>query len=290
MHEGLILCRFVHFGAVLLLFGLLLFRRLFRASLTPFEHGPVARRVDDLNRWLAAVALLSAVAWLMLTAGSMAGDWRDILVPDTVALVLGSTFFGHVWVVHLVLALLALLGACTPRRMPVALQTLLVTLLLWTLAPVGHGAMFDGVRGQLLIVNQMIHLSGVGLWLGGLLMLALLLAAPGALDLRAILQRFSGIGYMLVATIIVTGLINVRALSGGFWPQPAFSGFGLVLAVKAALVLAMLVLALINRTLSRAGSLNVAALRVSVGLECAFGASALAAVSLLGTLPPMLMG
>lgn len=290
MHEGLILCRFVHFGAVLLLFGLLLFRRLFKASLTPSEHGPVARRVDDLNRWLAAVALLSAVAWLMLTAGSMAGDWRDMLVPDTVALVLGSTFFGHVWIVHLFLALLVLLGACTPRRMPVALQTVLVTLLLWTLAPVGHGAMFDGVRGQLLIVNQMIHLSGVGLWLGGLLMLALLLAAPGALDLRAILQRFSGIGYMLVATIIVTGLINVRALSGGFWPQPAFSGFGLVLAVKAGLVLAMLVLALINRTLARAGSLNVAALRVSVGLECAFGASALAAVSLLGTLPPMLMG
>lgn len=290
MHEGLILCRFVHFGAVLLLFGLLLFRRLFKASLAPFEHGPVARRVDDLSRWLAALALLSAVAWLMLTAGSMAGDWRDTLVPDTVALVLGSTFFGHVWIVHLFLALLVLLGACTPRRMPVALQTLLVTLLLLTLAPVGHGAMFDGVRGQLLIVNQMIHLSGVGLWLGGLSMLALLLAAPGALDLRAILQRFSGIGYMLVATIIVTGLINVRALSGGFWPQPAFSGFGLVLAVKAGLVLAMLVLALINRTLARAGSLNVAALRVSVGLECAFGASALAAVSLLGTLPPMLMG
>jgi putative copper resistance protein D len=290
MHEGLILCRFVHFGAVLLLFGSLMFVRLFKANLATFKQSPAARRVDHARRWLAAIALLSAVVWLMLTAGSMAGDWRHTLEPSTLGLVLSSTFFGQVWIVHLALALLVLLGACSPRRMPMALQSVLVTLLLLTLAPVGHGAMFDGARGQLLILNQMIHLSGVGLWLGGLVMLALLLAVPGAVDMRAILQRFSGLGYGLVATIIVTGLINVRALSGGLWPSPAFSGFGLVLAVKAGLVLAMLGLALINRSLARAGSLNVAALRVSVLVECAFGASALAAVSLLGTLPPMLMG
>jgi putative copper resistance protein D len=33
---------------------------------------------------------------------------------------------------------------------------------------------------------------------------------------------------VLVATIVATGLVNVRALSGAFWPEPAFSGFGLV--------------------------------------------------------------
>jgi putative copper resistance protein D len=290
MHEGLILCRFVHFGAVLLLFGIRVFGLLFNMQRAGIENSPLASRLDRINLTLALVALVSAVAWLMLTAGSMAGDWRDALDPDTLTLVLSSTFFGRVWIFHLALAVLVLLGAISTRRTAAALQTVFLALLLFTLAPVGHGAMFDGVQGQLLILNQIIHLSGVGTWLGGLLMLALLLAAPQPFDLRQILLRFSGIGYVLVATIVATGLVNVRALSGAFWPEPAFSGFGLVLAVKTALVLAMLVLAAANRALARGHSLNVPALRVSVLLECTFGALALAAVSLLGTLPPMLMG
>lgn len=289
MHEALILCRFVHFGAVLLLFGMRVFELLFNIQRVSTKNSPLAQRLDRINLALAIVALASAVAWLMLTAGSMAGDWREALDPDTLALVLSSTFFGRVWIAHLALAVLVVLSAVWTRRAPVALQNLSLALMLFTLAPVGHGAMFDGLAGQLLILNQIIHLSGVGIWLGGLLMLALLLTIPHSLDLRQILLRFSGIGYGLVATIVATGLVNVRALSGAIWPEPAFAGFGLVLAIKAAMVLAMLVLAAANRTLARAHSLNAPALRVSVLLECAFGALALAAVSLLGTLPPMLM-
>jgi putative copper resistance protein D len=290
MHEGLILCRFVHFGAALLLFGIRVFGLLFNMQRASIENSPSALRLDRINLTLALVALVSAVAWLMLTAGSMAGDWRDALDPDTLALVLSSTFFGRVWIFHLALAVLVLLGAISTRRSAAALHTVFLTLLLFTLAPVGHGAMFDGVQGQLLILNQIIHLSGVGTWLGSLLMLALLLTPPQPLDIRQMLLRFSGIGYVLVAVIVATGLVNVRALSGAFWPEPAFAGFGLVLAVKTAMVLAMLLLAAANRTLARGHSLNVQALRVSVLLECTFGALALAAVSLLGTLPPMLMG
>ena len=290
MHEALILCRFVHFGAVLLLFGIGMFGLLFKTQRAGIQNGLLALRLERINLTLAGVALVSAIAWLMLTAGSMAGDWRNAFDPDTLGLVLGSTFFGHVWIFHLGLAVLVLPGAVGKRRVPAVLQTTLVALLLFTLAPVGHGAMFEGIEGQLLVLNQVIHLTGVGTWLGGLLMLALLLTAPPALDLRQMLLRFSGIGYGLVATIVATGLINVRALSGAFWPESALSGFGLVLAVKTALVLAMLMLAAANRTLARAQTLNVRALQVSVLLECTFGALALAAVSLLGTLPPMLMG
>jgi putative copper resistance protein D len=290
MHEGLILCRFVHFGAVLLLFGIRVFGLLFSTQRASIENSPLALRLDRINLTLALVALISAVAWLMLTAGSMAGDWPDALNVDTLALVLSSTFFGQVWIFHLALAVLVSLGAIATCKVPATAQTIFLALLLFTLAPVGHGAMFDGIEGQLLILNQIIHLSGVGLWLGGLLMLALLLTAPHSLDLRQVLLRFSGVGYVLVATIVATGLVNVRALSGAFWPEPAFSGFGLVLAVKTAMVMAMLMLAAANRTLARSRTLNIKTLRVSVLLECAFGALALAAVSLLGTLPPMLMG
>jgi putative copper resistance protein D len=133
-----------------------------------------------------------------------------------------------------------------------------------------------------------LHLTGVGTWLGGLFMLAVLLIGREAVDLRAVLSRFSGIGYGLVALIVITGMINVRALSGGLWPEPALSGFGLVLAVKLAIVLGMLALAATNRALSRARHLRMPVLRTCVVLECLLGGAALAAVSLLGTLPPIL--
>ena len=286
MHEGLILCRFLHFGAVLLLFGVGAFRSLlFVPYLLPFEASPAGRRLSRLLVWLAAVALASALAWLMLTAAYLSSDWNGAINPSTVGRVLGNTWFGHVWVIHLLLnALVVILHL----RVKPGILPVLNTLLLLTLAPVGHGAVFDGLKGQLLILNQMLHLLGVGTWLGGLLMLAVQLKDDHSVDLAAVLRRFSGIGYGLVAVIIATGLINVRALSGGFWPEPAFAGFGLVLAVKVTMVLGMLVLAALNRQLAQADNLPVRRLRLSVLLEGLLGAGALAAVSLLGTLPPML--
>lgn len=297
MQEGLILCRFVHFGAVLLMFGIGLFRCLLLRSLLLHRYpdasgsgpeSPESQALQGTLRWLSAVALISAVSWLMLTAANMSGDGYAAVDWQTLGLVLGKTFFGHVWIIHLGLSVLAFIGSfglLTPMPLP---RLLLNTLLLLTLAPVGHGAMFDGINGQLLVLNQMLHLIGVGAWLGGLVMLAVLLGTATQVDVQALLRRFTGIGYGLVALIIVTGMINVRALSGAPWPEPAFSGFGLVLAVKLALVLGMLALAAVNRHLAQAAELRTGLLRVSIVLECLLGAAALAAVSLLGTLPPML--
>lgn len=288
MHEGLILCRFIHFGAVLVLFGMALFRgRLFAPWVWAFEAGPAGARLERQTGVLAGVSLASALAWLMLTAAYLSEDWASAVDPQTLGLVLGNTWFGHVWIVHLVLNTLLVFFR---RRATPGVALTLNALLLLTLAPVGHGAMFEGIKGQLLIVNQMLHLLGVGTWLGGLVMLALLLQSSEGVDLSAVLRRFSGIGYGLVAVIIATGLINVRALTGGLWPEPAFDGFGLVLTVKATLVLCMLILAALNRRLAHMAELPVARLSLSVFVEGLLGAGALAAVSLLGTLPPMLAG
>jgi putative copper resistance protein D len=288
MQDGLILCRFLHFGAVLLLFGVGLFRSVLFASYLPSLATGTDRRLDRGMAGLAGLALVSAMAWLMLTAANMADDWHDAVSLETIGSVLGHTFFGHVWIVHLVICLLAVLLALPGLRPCPRLCLLVNTLMLLTLSPVGHGAMYDGTQGQLLILNQMLHLIGVGTWLGGLLMLAVLLIGDSTVDVRAVLLRFSGMGYGLVALIVITGMINVRALSGALWPDPAWSGFGQVLAVKVGMVLCMLALAALNRSLVRGQDLRVSVLRVSVLFECLFGAAALAAVSLLGTLPPML--
>jgi len=147
--------------------------------------------------------------------------------------------------------------------------------------------MLNGLAGQLLILNQVVHLVCVGAWLGGLLLLVLILRQSPRYPLEPILKRFSGIGYGLVTGLLVTGLINVRVLTGQFWPTPLFTGFALILLIKVLLVFGMLALALLNRLRIHNCEQRLPALKSSVTIEWLLGISAVAAVSLLGTLPPM---
>lgn len=283
MSEALVLCRFVHFIVVLMLFGAWLFRPL----LLKDEALQVDRHLARLTRWLAAVALVSGIAWALLITASMAGSAAAAFDPDTVALVLGNTFFGQVWRWHLLINTMLLALLFTPWRSSMPLRLGLSALLLATLAPVGHGAMLDGLSGQLLILNQIVHLTCVAAWLGGLWLLVMILRQPTE-PMREVLRRFSGVGYALVAGLLITGLINVRVLTGQWWPTPLFSGFALILLVKAMIVLGMLGLALFNRLRVEDCEQRMGALRRSVMLEWLLGIGAVAAVSLLGTLPPMI--
>jgi len=282
MQSAMVLCRFLHFAVVLSLFGACLFRPWLIGSAPNATLDPGLLRI---KRWLALLALLSAGGWLLLTTATMTGDWSDALNPAPLQLVLGKTLFGQVWSWHLGLCLLLLLSLLANARP--AFNLLLGFLLLATLAPVGHGAMLDGLDGRLLMLNQFVHLSGVGAWVGGLLLLLRVLAQPAGHDLNRLLRRFSNLGYGLVAIIILTGLINVRVLTGAPWPTPLFSGFALILLIKVLMVALMLGLALFNLLMSRRGRFSV--LRTSVTVEWLLGLGAVLAVSLLGTLPPMLM-
>lgn len=281
----MVLCRFLHFTVVLMLFGVWVFRPLLLGRETLLD--PV---LAQISRWLAAVALVSGVSWLLLITASMAGNWAAAFDLPTLRLVLGNTFFGQVWTWHLLLNAVLLIVLLTRLRAHSSLRLILGGLLLATLAPVGHGAMLDGLSGQLLILNQIIHLICVGAWLGGLMVLVMILRRPSDIAVRIVLQRFSGVGYGLVAGLLITGLINVRVLTGQLWPTPLFSGFALILLIKVLLVSAMLALALFNRLRVKDCEGRMAVLRTSVILEWLLGIGAVAAVSLLGTLPPMITG
>ena len=279
----LVLCRFLHFLAVLLMFGACVFRPVLLGNKPQPALDRQLARITTLLAWLA---LGSGVAWLLLISASMAGSELLALDLATVQLVLGKTFFGQVWSAHLLLNGLLVLGLLTPWS---RLRLPLTVLLLATLAPVGHGAMLSGLNGQLLILNQVVHLLCVGAWLGGLLLLVLILRQAQRTALEEVLRRFSGVGYGLVAGLLVSGLINVRVLTGQLWPTPLFSGFALILLIKVLLVAGMLGLALLNRLRIKGCQQRPGQLQASVLLEWLLGAAAVAAVSLLGTLPPMLM-
>ncbi|MGF6209078.1 copper homeostasis membrane protein CopD [Pseudomonas frederiksbergensis] len=284
MTDALVLCRFLHFVVVLMLFGAWVFQPLLLIADT------LDRRLMRITRWLTAVALVSGVTWLLLITASMAGAWSAAFDPSTLGLVLRNTFFGQVWSWHLLLNTVLMVLLLTPLHSNAALRLVVSGLLLATLAPVGHGAMLDGLSGQLLILNQIIHLTCVGAWLGGLLLLVMILRQPNGHALSTVLRRFSGVGYGLVAGLVITGLINVRVLTGAFWPTPLLSGFALILLIKVVLVAVMLGLALFNRLRIKDCEQRVGALKTSVMLEWLLGMGAVAAVSLLGTLPPMIAG
>ncbi|WEJ03731.1 copper homeostasis membrane protein CopD [Pseudomonas sp. FJ2-5-13] len=279
----LVLCRFLHFCVVLLMFGAWAFRPwLLGAHVQP----TLDRQLLRITRGLAGLGLVTGVVWLLLITASMAGSWDAALQPATLQLVLGKTFFGQVWAWHLLLNLLLVIVLIKPWP---ALRLPLLALLLATLAPVGHGAMLDGLNGQLLILNQVVHLLCVGAWLGGLLVLVLIFRHAQGQRLEPILRRFSGVGYGLVGGLLVTGLINIRVLTGQLWPTPFFQGFALILLIKVGLVLGMLGLALLNRLRIKRCEQRLGSLKASVMMEWLLGLAAVAAVSLLGTLPPMVM-
>lgn len=277
----LVLLRFVHFSAVLVLFGVSVFRPLLVGS--PALLAALRRRMDPFLCIIALLAFLSAVGWLLAAAADMAGSWPVGIKAETLRKVLFETFFGKVWAVHVVLCLVQLVYWRIPGGRSARIPWVLASLVLLTLAPVGHGAMFNGIAGALLIANQALHLACTGAWLGALTLLAWIQNRPQDHDLRALLARFSGYGVWLVAGIIMSGIINVRAMTGSF--VPGASGFTLVLAVKLVLLLGMLILANYNRRYSATASLE--RLRASVSAEWLLGIGALAAVSLLGTLAPV---
>ncbi len=283
--SALVVVRFLHFCVVLLVFGSLVLRPLLLGDAR--QQARMRLWLDPFLCLLAGIGLITAIAWLMMTAADMTGNWQSALNGDTVMKVLTQTFFGKAWFVHLFASLILLMCLRIPARLPNRLLVGVSTVQLATLAPVGHAAMLSGVPGLLLMLNQLIHLLCVAAWMGALLLLMFIQARPNGHDLRGTLLRFSRYGLVLVAGIIVTGLINVRVLTGALWPTPMTSGFALVLAVKASLVACMLALALFNRAALANQRIALGTLRQTVLLEWLCGMAAIAAVSLLGTLSPV---
>lgn len=283
--SALVIIRFVHFATLMLVFGAALFRPLMLDH--PSQQKRIRNVLDPLLCLLSGVALISAVLWLLLLAADMNSVALTGLNLPAVKKVLMQTFFGKVWSLHMVLCAALLLCLRIPGARTAVIARPLSALALATLAPIGHAVMLDGIDGTLLVINQLVHLFCVGAWMGALMLLTFLLARPNDQDIGELLLRFSSIGLVLVGGVLVTGLINVRVLTGSYWPVPGQSGFATVLAVKAALVLCMLGLAAWHRSRLHTQQVSLQQLRWTVGIEWALGFGALAAVSLLGTLAPV---
>jgi putative copper resistance protein D len=250
LEAGLVLSRFLHFAAVLTLFG----GALFPLYAYPSRADVSSARLFD---WLqvvllstAFVALISGILWFLLTAANMTGDLAGAIDRDTLSLVLTETRFGWIWIGRLALAVIVL--ALFVTRPPDKLLAILTMALTASLAGVGHTQVEEGVARVIHVGADGAHLLAAGAWLGALVPLLYLVstaARPAAAEQRSaigdVLLRFSGVGQLAVATLIGSGFINSWYLVGTF--DLMRTPYGQLLLVKLTLFVGMLLLAALNR-------------------------------------------
>lgn len=245
LEGGLIVSRFLHYTAVLVLFGL----SLFPLYAYPYRAGPQPARSGLRAYWFllsaAVVALLSSLPWLAFTAANMAGNMGAALDWETLGPILHDTSFGFVWLARAALALLIIGLIVVGRDRNRIAPALLAAALLASLAAVGHTQQTEGAASVIHAGADALHLLAAGAWIGGLLMLAHVLAS-GADDAEQVLMRFSGMGYVAVAILIASGLVNGWYLVGTL-DALVSTPYGQLLIAKLCAFAGMLSLAVANR-------------------------------------------
>ncbi|KGT86551.1 copper resistance protein CopD [Erwinia typographi] len=241
-----ILCRWLHFAALMSLAG----ASLFTALMTPARfRGYLAGRFSVLLSCSALLGMLTAILLLAAQTALMGNGWSDIGNAEVWLAVL-QTRFGQVWQWQLVVAVAAV--AALKLKGLVRQQMLLLCGAgqLVGLAFVGHAAMLDGGMGLLQRTNQAVHLLSAAFWAGGLVPVVMLMkeARQMATRYEAIrtLMRFSRYGHLAVALVVISGAINALLLLPG-WPPIHFGLYSQLLLAKALLVLLMGCVAVFNR-------------------------------------------
>jgi putative copper resistance protein D len=286
----LALCRFAHFLAAMLAFGMSAYLWAYAPERLRLALSRVVRRLALVA---SLVALISAIAWLALESAAMADDRSAAIDPDVIVAVLSDTAFGQAWAAHLVLAAALVAVVVFGPRDRWAATAVASAALLASLGLVGHAAMQMGVEGVLHRANHALHLMAAGAWIGGLVPFAMCLRAYQRDDLRKDAVRamagFSFWGQLIVAAIVLTGVVNI-ALTSHRAPIPPTTPYRALLAAKLIIVAIMISLALFNRFVLaprlKASANALRTLRATSAAEVALGCVVIALVSVFALFDP----
>jgi putative copper resistance protein D len=233
--EPLFYARAIHFAATIAVAGVAFF--------IAFVAEPALRKVGGeahlpvivqrLLVWIAwtglVVTVLSGLAWFVLVAQSIGGvSLVETISTGVLGAVLTQTVFGHDWIARFAMACV-LGGLFVPFLSPRAIKpswingAVVATAagLAGTLVWAGHAAGGSGLEAVLHPIADFVHLIAASAWVGMLLPLALVLAAaghdgPSIALARAATVRFSALGVVIVAALLITGSANTWYLAGSF--------------------------------------------------------------------------
>jgi putative copper resistance protein D len=286
---GLVIARLLHYAAVTTLAGVSVFPLYAYADAEPKE---LSRRRQAVLLCAAAGALFSGLLWFVCSVANMSGTWAGVADQETLWTVLSETSFGSVWMARMLLAVV-ILGVTAVRPFWTGMAgrdlvtTFLAAVLLASLAGTGHSQIEEGWLNIVHIASDAAHLLAAGAWLGGLVPLGFILLdysmvdGEPIVDVDRILLRFSSMGYVAVATLIASGLINSWFLVG------SVSNFAAMLALAAANRFWLVPRMIETRAgASRDASMWLGRLRYHVLGEQFLGLMVLLAVSVLGTMRP----
>jgi putative copper resistance protein D len=213
------------------------------------------QRVLYWARWFVVVALASGIIVLATQTGLFEGRPEAALEARAIWHAMLDTRSGLMWMVRhglliLLAAFLFLGGDVTARQNWIAARGqafLLAALALVLLASSSHlAASSESPWPQ---ANDMVHLLGAGIWVGGLPPLALLLygasqhaATPDPYAVRT-MQRFSRVALVTVLILVGSGIASAWLLVGGVGGLVGTTHGRLLLAKLAVLVPALLLAA-----------------------------------------------
>jgi len=301
----LILARALHISASILITGTFTFDLVMLGLTGPSESDhlrEIERSLLRLTVWTLIVALLSALFWFWLEVASMGGlPLKSTFSVSVSGTVLMETQFGRIWQLRLVLIAAAFvlvasaLAQVKARRAVIAVLWLVSVVLLVSLAWISHAAAAGTTPFGLL--GDMLHLCAAGLWIGGLLPLAIFLTrvrpsfSLGETVARVV-RRFSTLSLCCVSVIVVSGISNSWLLVGSI--HALFTTpYGRLLVFKLTLFAILIGLGARNRFLVKAMRRKAVAdpelvsqVRRNVLCEICFGATVVTIVACLGVTAP----
>jgi putative copper export protein len=295
LSSDLIAVRAANFAATISISGIFAFvyvvaRPAYRTANLPLPTS-LLRALRFLSWASLALALLTSFAWSIGISRALGG---------AVGVVLLKTQFGHVMLmrVGMILCVATGIGGLGRRSALGYFYVPLTGALIAAAAWQGHAGADIGWGGAIHLAADISHLLAAGIWLGGLLPLALFLVTAlhgdggGVLPARVGVSRFSMLGLVCISTLFLSGLINTWFLSGTL---PALVGtpYGWLLLAKLAIFCAILGFAALNRyRLMPRILLDSDTAFVGRGMvrntliEAALGLLVIAIVGVLGTLVP----
>jgi putative copper resistance protein D len=284
---------------------------LFRAAVA----APVLRSQEALAKpfwtqtryvaWISlAVSVVSGLAWLLLLTMSLSGEnLGEAVTSGALRDVVNLTQFGRVSQIRLALAIalaisLVLDRSALWRWLGLGAAVGLMGSIAWT----GHAASTPHELGYVHLTADALHLFAAAAWIGGLPSLVLLLAAidkipalPRSALAHDAARRFSTLGMVGVAILVLSGAVNAWILVGSFHALMT-SEYGQLLILKIVVFAVMLAFAAVNRfgltprfallSISPGQSEALRQLRRNSIVEIALGFTVFAIVGMLGIQHP----
>jgi copper resistance protein D len=290
--------RFAVYSSLALIFGVGAFTTVLAPARVACE---IAKRLRSSVDVAVMVFVVGTLLWLPLEAGQISGAWDGAFQPDTLQTLLSATTSGTRWLERTAICLLLVaVRFALPDRPGRQMVFLLSAGSLESLVFVGHAAMDEGWLGDLHEANDAVHILAASGWIGCLIALVSCLDMLDDPELRrracAALIRFSTVGHVAVALVLLTGVVNTYLVLGR-WPFHLASLYlaslyQVLLLGKVTLAFGMVALALMNRyavvpRLRARGAAAIADLRRLTIAELGLAAGVLALVSLFGLLDPL---